>query len=63
LLSKISEKVHDALIKPAGILRVAHMSDGRQHDLAGIWNLLQGISDYLEIRQVTLAGNELVSAR
>jgi hypothetical protein len=56
--SKISEEVQDDLIKPAGILHVAHMSDARQHDLAGIWNVLQGVSDYMEIRQVTLTDND-----
>jgi hypothetical protein len=34
------------------------MSDAWQHDLAGIWNLLQGVSDYMEIRQVTLTDND-----
>jgi hypothetical protein len=33
------------------------MSDARQHDLAGIWNLSQDVSDYMEIRQVTLTDN------
>ncbi len=55
---KISEKVQDDLIKLGGILHVAHMSDARQHDFAGIWNLLQGVGDYKEIRQVTLTDND-----
>jgi hypothetical protein len=56
--SKIGEKVQDDLIKPAGILHVAHMSDARQHDLAGIWNLLQGVGDRMEIWQVTLTDTD-----
>jgi hypothetical protein len=34
------------------------MSDARQHDLTGIWNLSHGVSDYMEIRQVTLTDND-----
>jgi hypothetical protein len=39
-------------------LGITHMSDARQHDLADTWNLLEGVSDCMEIRQVTLADND-----
>jgi hypothetical protein len=57
-LLEISEKVKDDLTEPAWIFHVAHMSHARQHDHAGIWNLLEGVDDSKEIRQVTLTDND-----
>jgi hypothetical protein len=56
--SKVGEIFQDDLIEPAGILYVARVSDARQHDLACIWDLLQGVGDHVEIWQVALTDND-----